>query len=247
MSYEMNAEGTNGVASITTIVTDDSWQLLSGPVMVVMDATGGLGPPPPLDVTALQCIGFGAAPAVVGNGGNGPGVVGVTAFSPPPPGQPSPATTGTGKNAGVYGTAMNQTGAGVLGESGGSAPGVHGDSEKGYGVLGTSKGDGNAAGVFPVQVRVGGNSSGIAGTRRQTGWMRRDRTRFRATANVDRLEKLRVLAYHLPRPGSGDGPLDGESVGRSEPKSNRPSRLPSSSASRRPCLLAARSASQLFG
>ena len=106
MSYDLNAEGRDPVGTITAIFTDSDWNPLSGDVMVVMDATGGLGPPPPQDVNALTCIGNGAAPAVVGGGGSGPGVVGVTRFGPHPNGLPHPPI-GTGKNAGVYGTALN--------------------------------------------------------------------------------------------------------------------------------------------
>ena len=54
---------------------------------------------------------------MVGGGGSGPGVVGVTRFGPHPNGLPHPPI-GTGKNAGVYGTALNQTDAGVMGEAG---------------------------------------------------------------------------------------------------------------------------------
>jgi hypothetical protein len=122
MAYEMNAEGVNGVANITIISTDAGWTVVSGGVMVLMDATGGpapLGTPPPTDVTALQCNGFGKLPAVVGNGQGAPGVVGVTAFVAPAPGViPLAPPVGSGVNAGVLGVASNQTGVGVLGEAG---------------------------------------------------------------------------------------------------------------------------------
>ena len=143
MSYDLNAEDGNPVGKATAIFTDSDWNLLSGDVMVFMDTTGGgLGPPPTLDVTALTCTANGAAPAVVGGSGRGPGVVGVTAFSGSPPNPP----IGTGKNAGVYGAALNQTDAGVMGEAG--YHGVVGLADM-HGVEGSAK---NA--VFPAYLSV---------------------------------------------------------------------------------------------
>jgi hypothetical protein len=157
MAYEMNAEGVNGVANLTIISTDAGWTVVSGQLMVLMDATGGpapLGTPPPTDVTALQCNGFGKMPAMVGNGQSAPGVVGVTAFTPPAPGViPLTPPIGFDTNAGVFGVASNQTGVGVLGEAGpitdpkvpagagivglgGNAPMPIGDVMTGAGVVG---------------------------------------------------------------------------------------------------------------
>ncbi len=158
MAYEMNAEGVNGVASLTIISIDAGWNLLSGQLMVLMDATGGPaalgGTPPPTDVTALQCNGFGKLPAIVGDGESGPGVLGVTAFSPPAPGgTPTTPPLGFNTSAGVLGVALNQTGVGVLGEAGpitdpampagagviglgGNAPMPFGDAATGAGVVG---------------------------------------------------------------------------------------------------------------
>jgi hypothetical protein len=166
MAYEMNAEGVNGVASITIISTDPGWNVLSGSLMVLMDATGGLGPLPPVAVSALQCNGFGNAPAVMGNGNNAAGVVGVTAFTPPPPSLPplSPPP-GTGTNAGVFGTALNQTATGVLGAAGsiadptmpagagvvglgGNTPMPTGDIANGAGVVGVGAPELRRGGVF---------------------------------------------------------------------------------------------------
>jgi hypothetical protein len=159
MGYEMNAEGINGVADLTIISVDAGWSVASGPTMLLMDATGGgpppLGTPPPTDVTALQCNGFGKLPAILGNGENAPGVVGVTAFSPPDPSVISLAPpVGFDTNAAVLGVALNQTGTGVLGLAG---PITDPTSPAGPGVVGLAGG----APMPPGEVTSGAGVAGI--------------------------------------------------------------------------------------
>jgi hypothetical protein len=83
MSYEMNAEGVNGVNSITIIQAND-WPVLAGNLILQVNAGPGLGGPASWDpliqgVAGVQSIGYGNAPGLIGQGGanQGPGVVGI--------------------------------------------------------------------------------------------------------------------------------------------------------------------------
>ena len=83
MSYEMNAEGVNGVNSITIIQAND-WPVLAGDLILQVNAGPGLGGPASWDpliqgVAGVQSIGYGNSPGLIGQGGanQGPGVVGI--------------------------------------------------------------------------------------------------------------------------------------------------------------------------
>jgi hypothetical protein len=133
-AYNFQAQSINGHAFPTSFVLDNDWgqgQYPSGSVMVLM---GGSTRPgiEPADVTALQCTNQHAAPAFVGVGYQGPGVVGTTGEYPGNIGSvestdifgnvsqeylyAGPAR-GAGVNAAILGIALsNGEGTGVIGQ-----------------------------------------------------------------------------------------------------------------------------------
>ena len=126
MSYEMNAEGVNGVNSITIIQAND-WPVLAGNLILQVNAGPGLGGPASWDpliqgVAGVQSIGYGNAPGLIGQGGanQGPGVVGIGSdpnWESPQVGFPVAGVFGIGGSDGV----------GVIGQAGaGTADGVQG-------------------------------------------------------------------------------------------------------------------------
>lgn len=156
MSYEMNAEGVNGVNSITIIQAND-WPVLAGNLILQVNAGPGLGGPASWDpliqgVAGVQSIGYGNAPGLIGQGGanQGPGVVGIGSdpnWESPQVGFPVAGVFGIGGSDGV----------GVIGQAGaGTADGVQGFGTGTFsGVAGF--GGGNAGtGVFGVGGAVGG-------------------------------------------------------------------------------------------
>jgi hypothetical protein len=152
MSYEMNAEGVNGVSK-ETFLQAASWQPLSGSMILQVNAGPGApgGPsswdPAVIGVAAVQCIGYGNGPGVMGQGGSnrGAGVVGI-ANNPAWYEVPQVAF---GQNAGVLGVAAgDSTSAGVFGQNdvgngvsavSNSGTGVAGTSESGTGISGVSQ------------------------------------------------------------------------------------------------------------
>ena len=153
------SQGNNGASSITTMNPNTDWDPnVSGQTMLLLNATNPLlefwG-----DVTALQCFGDRAAPGMVGCGGAGPGVVGVSGCTPPPaPPALPPPPPGIGKHAGVFGTSLNRDDPGVLGE--GQTDGVVGVADH-HGVVGL----GNTT-MPPIGARL---SAGVLGAGQRLG------------------------------------------------------------------------------
>ena len=104
MSYNMQAEGLNGVSEPTNIGANDWSAIGSAPVLKV-DAFQRFHSH---NLTALECDGSGTGAGVIGRGEAGPGVIGAA----------------RGDAEGVRGE--SETGIGVLGKNGGGGPAVKG-------------------------------------------------------------------------------------------------------------------------
>ena len=110
MSYDMQAEGINGVNS-TTFVAPANWPPFNGPgPMLLLDTSNGVPPLP--GMTALTCVGWAKGPGLIGLGGTsqGAGVVGVAS-------NPDVTFVPMAQNAGVLGIHQG-SGAGDIGVRG---------------------------------------------------------------------------------------------------------------------------------
>jgi hypothetical protein len=148
MSYDMQAEGLNGVNEETAIVAGGGYVGIGGEGAPVLQVSGtALDVPTIAIVDAILAWGNLEGTGVIGYGGTrrGTGVVGAAGSGAPQPGPIPDPRPGRGKNVGVYGTGVGGGATGVLGESD-SAQGVQGHSQTGVGVYGSGVG-GTASGV----------------------------------------------------------------------------------------------------
>ena len=156
MSYEMNAEGVNGVNSIT-IIQANNWPVLAGDLILQVNAGPGLGGPASWDpliqgVAGVQSIGYGNSPGLIGQGGanQGPGVVGIGSdpnWESPQVGFPFAGVLGIGGSDGV----------GVIGQAGaGTADGVQGFGSGTFSGVAGFGGDNAGTGVFGLGGAMGG-------------------------------------------------------------------------------------------
>jgi hypothetical protein len=131
MSYDMQAEGINGVNS-PTFIAPVNWPPFNGPgPMLVLDTSNGVAPLP--GMTALTCVGWAKGPGLIGLGGTsqGAGVVGVAS-------NPDVTFVPMAQNAGVLGIHQG-SGAGDIGVRGENdwQDGANLPQGMGVGVLGT--------------------------------------------------------------------------------------------------------------
>jgi hypothetical protein len=131
MTYDMQAEGINGVNS-TTFIVPVNWPPFNGPgPMLLLDTSNGV---PPLEgMTALTSVGWAKGPGLIGLGGSsqGAGVVGVAS-------NPNPTFIPMAQNAGVLGIHQGSglDDIGVRGENDWK-DGANLPQGRGVGVLGT--------------------------------------------------------------------------------------------------------------
>jgi hypothetical protein len=163
MSYDMAAEGLNGVNNQTSIIAGHDWNsnLQEGalsPVSTVLFVSGTAPDiPSSADTDAFTGQGNLQGNGVTGWGGRqrGSGIIGIAGSASGPP-FTIPGTI-RNKNVGVYGIGGD---AGVFGQGSGGNPGVIGQGDVGNsGVVGQA-GAGNADGVRGFGT---GNFSGVAG------------------------------------------------------------------------------------
>jgi hypothetical protein len=151
MSYDLQAEGLNGVNIQTSIVAGGSWR--GGDTVLWVSGTAFPDTPARFDVDAVFAWGNIAGVGVTGRGGSqrGSGVVGIAGSAIPDP------VPGRLKNFGVYGIGGD---AGVFGQGSSGNPGVVGQGDVGSeGVVGQA-GTGDADGVRGF---ASGDFSGVAG------------------------------------------------------------------------------------
>jgi hypothetical protein len=191
MSFDLQAEGLNGVNIQTSVIAGHDWNnnLQEGglsPVSTVLFVSGTApDTASPFDTDAVTGQGNVRGNGVTGWGGRqkGSGVVGIAGSAYPPFSIPG---TIRDQNAGVYGTGVSGGPAvGVIGQGGPASPGVVGqggagnaDGVRGFGtgnfsgVAGFGDPSGNGIGVYgegrgPNSVGVrgfgNGNSSGVEG------------------------------------------------------------------------------------
>jgi hypothetical protein len=152
MSYDMAAEGLNGVNNQTSVIAGHDWngnlqEGLLSPVSTVLFVSGTApDTPSPVDTDAVTGQGNLQGNGVTGWGGRqrGSGIIGIAGSASGPP-FTIPGTI-RNQNAGVYGMGG---GAGVFGQGSGGNPGVVGQA-----------GSGNADGVRGY---AAGDFSGVAG------------------------------------------------------------------------------------
>ena len=152
MSYDMQAEGLNGVNQTTEIIAGAGWSVFSD--FPVLRASGtAIDVATSLDVDGIYGEGNLQGDGVIGYGGRrqGTGVVGVAgsaagAYLPPQPVGP-PTPPGRGKDVGVFGIGGE---VGVVGQAGGGdADGVQGFGSGSFsGVAGFGDPAGTGTGVF---------------------------------------------------------------------------------------------------
>jgi hypothetical protein len=170
MSYDLQAEGLNGVNVQTSIIAGHDWEPNveeggGSPVSTVLFVSGiALDNPSPANVDAMIGRGRLFGNGLTGFGGDkgGTGVIGVAGGVVPADGGVGPVT---GQNAGVYGTGVagmvstpavgvigqgGPTSTGVVGQAGsGNADGVRGFGSGSFsGVAGFGDPEGSGAGVF---------------------------------------------------------------------------------------------------
>ncbi|HMD49791.1 MAG TPA: hypothetical protein VKG79_11860 [Bryobacteraceae bacterium] len=163
MSYDLQAEGLNGVNIQTSVVAGHDWnpnleEGLGSPVSTVLFVSGTAPDiATPFDTDATTGRGNLRGNGVTGWGGNqrGSGIVGIAGSAMPQP--PSDPGTIRDKNVGVYGLGGD---AGVFGQGSSGNPGVVGQGDVGSpGVVGQA-GTGDADGVRGF---AAGDFSGVAG------------------------------------------------------------------------------------
>lgn len=177
MSYDLQAEGLNGVNIQTSIIAGHDWvsntvEGAASPPCVVFVSGTAPDVPSPLDADAIIGQGNLHGNGVTGWGGRqaGSGVVGIAGSALF---HQSPSAI-RGQNAGVYGTGEGGTTAavGVIGQGGPASAGVVGfagagiaDGVQGFGGSGGGKGvfgqggDATSAGANPGVVGVGGTKA----------------------------------------------------------------------------------------
>jgi hypothetical protein len=183
MSYNLQAEGLNGVNVQTSIIAGHDWvpnleEGLGSPESTVLFVSGlALDIPSPANIDAISARGRLVGNGVTGFGGDvgGAGVVGVAGGVVPATGGISPIT---GQTVGVYGTGVaglvSAPAVGVLGQGGPANAGVIGrggtgnaDGVQGFGVGDFSGavgfGDPNGNGTGVLGIAGGPNSVGVRG------------------------------------------------------------------------------------
>ncbi|MBV9673814.1 MAG: hypothetical protein JO076_13460 [Verrucomicrobia bacterium] len=177
MSFDLQAEGLNGVNFPTAIVAGGGWNPLSDFVLNVSGTALDVATTANVDAVLGQGNIAGCGVMGLGGSGEGSGIVGVAGTSVASP--PTPMPLHQGKNVGVFGTGTGSGAAGVLGESDGgpgvlgesqTGPGISGQSQSGVGVSGQGSsgspgiiGHAGAGTADGVQGFGTGNFSGVAG------------------------------------------------------------------------------------
>jgi hypothetical protein len=138
MTYDMQAEGLNGVSDSTVIGANDWLPSTPGAPILRVDATSNQVI---VNLTALECKGSGGGAGVLGQGSAGPGVLGESQM-----------------DRGVFGKSNGANGVGVKGECA-AGVGVFGVSENQQGVIGQSTGGSGVFGLSTNNVAVLGTSS----------------------------------------------------------------------------------------